>query len=127
MTFTWDEYLKLAKEMAGQSTPTAGPEARLRSSVSRAYYAAFCQARNYLVQKKQFVVPQSDPHKAVINEFKKIGSNTNPLPLSIAANLHRLKLNRRMADYDDFVAGLQHVTSFSILLSSDTLDYLSKI
>jgi len=48
MTFDWSEYLKLAQELAGQTVSPANEEAKLRSSVSRAYYAAFCKARNYL-------------------------------------------------------------------------------
>ena len=38
MTFDWSEYLKLAQELAGQTVSPANEEAKLRSSVSRAYY-----------------------------------------------------------------------------------------
>lgn len=43
MNFDWEEYFNLAKELAGTTE-----EAKLRSAVSRAYYSAFCLARNYL-------------------------------------------------------------------------------
>ena len=43
MKFDWEEYFNLAKELAGTTE-----EAKLRSAVSRAYYSAFCLARNYL-------------------------------------------------------------------------------
>ena len=43
MKFDWLEYFNLAKELAETSK-----EAELRSAVSRAYYSAFCLARNYL-------------------------------------------------------------------------------
>ena len=58
MKFNWAEYLELAKELAditstisSDSETDSKPrisEAKLRSSISRAYYAAFCIARNRL-------------------------------------------------------------------------------
>ena len=60
MKFDWCEYIKLAEEMANLAASTSTGngstddtksgkiEARLRSSISRAYYAAYCIARNYL-------------------------------------------------------------------------------
>jgi uncharacterized protein (UPF0332 family) len=48
MMFDWSDYLDLANELAGDIASQTTEEAKLRSSVSRAYYAAFCKARNYL-------------------------------------------------------------------------------
>lgn len=127
MNFSWNEYLMLAKEMAGQTSPIAGLEARQRTSISRAYYAAFCEARNYLIRKRKFTVPPIDSHKAVIEEFKKIGSATNPLPFYISTNLGRLKSKRKKADYYDVIYNIQRETAYCILLASDTLNYLMKI
>ena len=46
--FDWKQYLDLARDLSQPMTSDAGTrEARLRSAVSRAYYAAFCHARNY--------------------------------------------------------------------------------
>ena len=42
--FDWADYLTLAQELATRRSD----EAALRPAVSRAYYAAFCQARNVL-------------------------------------------------------------------------------
>ncbi len=61
MSFNWSEYLNLAQELAGRSTEPPNQEARLRSSISRAYYAAFCKARNYLLGKK-YPVPRENTH-----------------------------------------------------------------
>ena len=46
MSFDWADYLKLAEALT-QSLTVPGPEeAALRAAMSRAYYAAFCSARN---------------------------------------------------------------------------------
>lgn len=50
MTFDWTEFLKLARELqerADDADLPFAPEAAKRTAVSRAYYAAFCHARNY--------------------------------------------------------------------------------
>ena len=48
MSFDWLEYLSLAHELVGLSPGAASHEARLRSAISRAYYAAFKMAFAYL-------------------------------------------------------------------------------
>jgi uncharacterized protein (UPF0332 family) len=45
MSFDWLEYLIVAQEMFGEASDTAHEDANLRCAVSRAYYAAFHQAR----------------------------------------------------------------------------------
>jgi len=47
MPFDWTEFLALARELGRYSGPSYSPEAARRTSVSRAYYAAFCYARSY--------------------------------------------------------------------------------
>jgi len=50
MSFDWNEYYQLSRELAGLATGIATEEAKMRSAISRAYYAAFCKARDYLQQ-----------------------------------------------------------------------------
>jgi uncharacterized protein (UPF0332 family) len=52
MSFNCSDYLDLARELIGQTDITASEEAKLRSAISRAYYAAFIQARNHLLDEK---------------------------------------------------------------------------
>ncbi|KAF5436823.1 hypothetical protein C5S35_07295 [Candidatus Methanophagaceae archaeon] len=83
MMFNWSGYLDLAKELAGQTAGQATEEAKLRSSASRAYYAAFCRARNYLRDEGCSIPPTGIAHVIVRDEFKfstdkqhrKIGQN----------------------------------------------------
>ncbi len=59
MTFDWSQYLNLAKEFLCQPTPPANQEAKMRSAISRAYYAAFISARNYLPETEEHSIPKT--------------------------------------------------------------------
>jgi len=48
MSFDWADYLTLAQELADQAASSQSTEAKLRSAISRAYYAAFCKESNHL-------------------------------------------------------------------------------
>lgn len=48
MTFAWIDFLELAEFLAN-SQGSFSDEAGKRSAISRAYYAAYCHARNYAV------------------------------------------------------------------------------
>ena len=47
MNFDWKEYLALAHFLQQHSATGLNQEAAFRSAISRAYYAAFCHARNH--------------------------------------------------------------------------------
>jgi len=101
MTFDWSEYLKLAQELAGDDTTSANEEAKLRSSISRAYYAAFCKARNYLRDVENQNIPRSgQAHTYVCGKFADSYDRTRA---KIGTNLKRLKQYRKQADYEDYV------------------------
>ncbi|MGK7900010.1 MAG: hypothetical protein AB4352_01100 [Hormoscilla sp.] len=70
MSFNWSEYLGLAQQLAGKALISATQESRLRSAVSRAYYAAFIQARNYLRDQDGLAIPTWNTHEYVINQFR---------------------------------------------------------
>ena len=59
--------MDLAEDLAKHDTD----EARLRASISRAYYAAFCNARNYMINKDDNQFPQRhDNHKYLVRYYK---------------------------------------------------------
>jgi hypothetical protein len=68
-------------------------EAAKRSAVSRAYYAAFCHARNYAVSKHGYVTTGMDDHASLREFFKK---NKHA---GIANDLNQLRNNRNDCDY----------------------------
>jgi len=47
MSFNWKEFLKLAQLLKEDKDIKCNKEAAYRSAVSRAYFSAFCFARNY--------------------------------------------------------------------------------
>ena len=57
----WEKYLELARDLAHQDPALAtNREAKYRSAISRAYYAAFHKAREYLIfcrLKHQLALP----------------------------------------------------------------------
>lgn len=123
MTFDWSEYLKLAQELAGQAVSPANEEAKLRSSVSRAYYAAFCKARNYLRDIEGHLIPATpEGHAYVRDEFK---SSPNRLRRKIGDDLDRLRIRRNRVDYEDSVTGLPSTATMSLKSAQYVISALS--
>lgn len=122
MTFDWSEYLKLAQELAGQAVGPANEEAKLRSSVSRAYYAAFCKARNYLRDIEGHLIPSTpEAHAYVREQFK---DRPDRLRRKIGDGLDRLRIRRNRVDYEDSVTGLPSMATMSLQLTQDVISAL---
>lgn len=97
MVFNWSEYLDVARCLVGQGNePTQ--EAAYRCAVSRAYYAAFCHARNYARDRHGFKPTRKDIHRRVRRHFEKKGM------FHIADKLWDLSRWRNDCDYEDIVA-----------------------
>lgn len=87
-----DEFLKLAETYA-----TGKSEADWRSAVSRAYYAAFHVARDFLTSLG-FVTPRAEVAHAFL--WRRLGS-CGLAPLALAGSrLNQLRGERNRADYD---------------------------
>jgi hypothetical protein len=72
----------------------------MRSGVSRAYYSAYCTARNFLLTQLQ--LPREDAHKFVWQFY----NWTNDPPFVRVANLGKgMKRRRVQADYHDNYPG----------------------
>lgn len=122
MSFDWLEYLNLAKEMVVKLTTPPSQEARLRDAVSRAYYAAFISARNYLRDTEAHSIPTtSDAHRYVWQQFY-----INPAPVYqlVAKNLKILRGYRNQADYDDNFPLLSAIANISIRRSEAVITNL---
>ncbi len=124
MSFDWTEYLGLAKELAGYGKTPASEEARLRSTVSRAYYAAFGVARNTSRHQEGIALPRGDVHKYVWDQFKR---SSNPVRKEIGAYGDRLKKDRVKADYDDTIAGLPSLAWKALTHSSLVIERLRRL
>lgn len=132
MSFDWSEYLVLAKELASQTQGSSTQEARWRSAVSRAYYAAFRKARNHLRDKegKRQELASGNTHQIVINLFSELYNNSrnkNPKHLLIAQNLRDLRSARNRTDYEDVVTNLQGLASTSLIKAEKVISSLSTL
>lgn len=124
MSFNWSEYLGLAQQLAGKAQISATQESRLRSAISRAYYAAFILARNYLRDRSGLTIPRQEGHKYVIDQFK---NAPNPTSKKIGESLKRLRFNRNKADYDDSVVNLPTITKRTLKLANETISYIQSL
>ena len=101
MDFDWKEYLTLAHALQQQSASGSTPEAALRSAVSRAYFAAFCHARNYARDRHGLRLRYSgDDHYLVKQHF------SNRRERGVAQKLNRLREWRNKCDYEDAIPDL---------------------
>ena len=93
MNFNWKEYINLAEELVEFSD-----EAKLRTAISRAYYGAFCLARNKKGLKSYKPQKGENIHWKVINEYKRSPDYNEKF---VGNTLDKLRKNRNDADYDE--------------------------
>jgi uncharacterized protein (UPF0332 family) len=126
MSFHWSEYLSLAQELLRVSLPSSLHEASFRSAMSRAYYAAFGQARNYLISTERIVIPRgTNIHQYVIDTFE---MSNEPAHQVIGHLLHHLRSTRNAADYDNvFSRDLRGVTRAALAEAEEVIQLLKTL
>lgn len=118
MAFNWREFLELARELAGQASARYSEEAAKRTSVSRAYYAAFCFARNYAATSQGFKPKwTADDHRLLREHFKKLDGVWD----EISDVLNDLRKWRNQCDYHDQVDNLQDLVDNSLKSASNII------
>ncbi len=117
MPFDWKQYLNLADELSHRSD-----EAALRSAVSRAYYAAFGAARNYLRRKGEHIPDNEQTHKVVWESFQQRGKTY----AAVYQNGNRLKNRRRQADYEDEIKNLAGLAPEALRDAKNVFHWLDK-
>ena len=97
MPFAWKTLLDIARQLEKEASQGPIPaEALRRSAVGRAYYAAFCHARNYAVQYLGYHLKGfGDDHGALRAHLRKSRRGGD------AARLDTLRHLRNDADYAD--------------------------
>ena len=128
MSFQWARYLDLARELAGKPVTVEGQEAKLRSSISRAYYAAFHKAREHLLTVDRFPSQNLNEHEYVKNWFLQ---RQTPLTQRIGADLDRLRLDRNWADYRDEwrggIGSLRKTTEQALIMAERIIQNLQRL
>ena len=81
---------------------TRGSQAALRSAVSRAYYSAFCQARDRLYSKadRGATMPDRETHGSHERVWRAYRGRNGTLNARIGSIGFRLMNQRRKADYE---------------------------
>ncbi|WP_445174870.1 HEPN domain-containing protein [Microcoleus sp.] len=132
MRFDWSEYLNLAQELAATNSDCSGNrEAKLRSAISRAYYSAFCLARNYLrdIEKDRTLLDKNrniNKHQYVAEAFIDHRSKNRNM-VKIGENLSRLRGIRNNADYEDTMFNLPTQATTALKLADNIIALLSKL
>jgi len=119
MPFNWIEYLELAKSLQTQQGKIYSQEAAFRSAVSRAYYAAFCYARNFARDFEGFI-PRNNvqDHALVKTHFMNQG---RPY---IARKLDALRKWRNACDYNDIVDDLSELLIDALQKAQEVIEKL---
>jgi len=125
MSFEWLEYLRLAQELTQSKRGVASREAKLRSAVSRAYYAAFIKARNHLRDEEGYNIPDvQDAHYLVRAKFFR---SSDHIRRRIGQHLHRLRTYRNQADYNDVFPGLPSIARTCLKLAQEVIADLDQL
>lgn len=124
MAFAWINYLELAEYLAsGDSEGPFTEEAGKRSAISRAYYAAFCHARNYASSHWGFIpLKTAEDHDKVATLFL---NQDDEVISNIGSDLQTLRSWRNKCDYDDTWNGFPMSVAPAINASSQVFDVLT--
>ena len=101
--FDWQEFHWLARELFSQADGSSHTEVMFRTAVSRAYYAAFHRACEYLEEvneyptRQEFEGNRKETHRFLISMF--LNNPDHPERRKIGRMLHYLKGFRHQADY----------------------------
>lgn len=125
MSFDWSDYLSLARALGGEDV-VATEEARLRSAISRAYYAVYGTARTIARSCDGYRQQSTETsHQGLINHFK---NSPDRARKAVGANLERLRRNRVSADYDlRFQGNLRFEVKTTLSLASSVLQQLESL
>lgn len=114
MVFNWRDYYTLAQALAKYKSR----ESALRSAVSRAYYAAFCIARNKALSQGLEIERSENVHEKIIRYYR-----SNPATVWVGNQLDRLRNNRNRCDYDNEISQPIKLSTSSLELSKRILDF----
>lgn len=117
MVFDWREYLQISRFFQNGSTRYI-PEAAYRCGVSRAYYAAFCYARNFARDNEDFE-PKYDhrDHQLLRDHFE-------ATRIQLSLQLDQLRQWRNDCDYKDELRGLSGLIPSAIEYAQEIIEEL---
>jgi uncharacterized protein (UPF0332 family) len=126
MSFDWADFLTLADALVSDPNSPGPEEASLRTAISRAYYAVFRVALNFVRDRGEFTPTQTgQDHWLVRDHFR---SSSQRIRRKIGLDLGRLYDNRRNADYDDVLSGRpDSLAQSSVAVAQNVLNALGSL
>ncbi len=120
MPFNWKEYLDISRYLCGDYSVAITREGSLRAAVSRAYYAAFCHARNYAINRFSFKPSgYASDHSAVRRRY-------SATKLSVVNKyLGDLQGWREQCDYDNEVDNIESMCISAIEMAGEIFKKLT--
>lgn len=119
MAFDWGEFLDLADFLAGNEAARYTSEAASRSAISRAYYAAFCHARNHARTYLGYrPTGAAADHATLRRHFGRHGQ------FNVARRLDDLRTWRNLCDYEDTVENLPHILRGALAAAREVVEGL---
>lgn len=123
MSFTWAEYLHVARYLVEHSSVSGYEEACLRSAIGRAYYAALHTARHLLRDQWGIEVPKTvEIHRVIPQWFM---DEEDPYWQEVGILLDRLRDRRRRADYEDEITRVSALAKRSVTDAQLVIDRVS--
>jgi uncharacterized protein (UPF0332 family) len=124
VSFEWADFYTLAAQLHA-NPPDGLQEAVFRTVIGRAYYAAFCAARDFAHHSDNLAITRGGPdHELVKRHFRDDRDDTRH---KIGVWLGRLMNNRAEADYKAEAAITKATADQSLALSKNVLDALSSL
>jgi uncharacterized protein (UPF0332 family) len=128
MSFNYKGYFHLAQELIGDKpTEVVDEETKLRSAVSRAYYALFLEARDYLEQHTPLIVPTDGTTHTFVKEQFLARGRTDGKFRQIGMILDSSHAFRKKADYGNNIPNLSQIAKAVILRIEDALKKLAEL
>lgn len=125
--FDWSEYLTVAEDLCAGRGSTASEEARLRAAVSRAYYAAFCPARDLLIEEGEISPARRDEPRLHVEVATRFKSRSDGRRAKIGKWLFRMREHRNACDYEAEVRSLPEVARVALQEARWTLEHIAKV
>jgi uncharacterized protein (UPF0332 family) len=131
MTFDWRQYLILAENLCTNFHDFPNQEACFRVAISRAYYAAFCTARNYAKNYDRLSLQRTGEDHRLVKDHYSFANDSNTQQKrkreQIGINLDRLRNLRNKADYDDIFSRLENEAKYAITISTQVIKLLEDL
>jgi len=126
MSFDWTQYYQVARLLLGRAGSDATDEAKQRSAISRAYYAVFNLALEYInVIEGEDAIPRNrDVHYAVGEYFQNRRDRSSQ---EIGTHLSRLRQERNRADYRSDMRDLEKIANDCLSRANLVMQLLGKL